>query len=352
MKFDAFLAGSDFESIARTARLCELAGFDGISIPEITGDPFVSAAIALSATESIAVRTGIAVAFPRSPMVVAQTAWQLNESSGGRFAVGLGTQVKGHIERRFGVAWTAPYPRLRDYVWALRAIWRAWQTGERLAFESEHYQHMLMTPEFSPKPSKYGAIPVHTAAVRPAMLRLAGRVADGVRLHGFCTRRYLEDVVLPNLQNGLDRVERPRGAFEVHGGGFIATGPDEETVAKRVEWIRYRLAFYGSTRTYHPVLSAHGWDDLGAELHAMSKQGQWKEMAAKISDDVVREFAAVSTYDGLADEVQRRFGGLSDRMELMPPSDEADAEALREVLTTMRPIPTGYAATPFVSPDL
>ena len=238
MHVDAFLNESGFATIQRKAALAERAGFDGVAFPEITGDPLISAAAAALATETITLRTAILVAFPRSPMVVAQAAWQVHEASGGRLVLGLGTQVKGHNERRFSVPWSAPYPRLRDYVWALRAIWQAWQTGERLNFISEHYTHTLMTPEFSPKPSEHGPIAVHAAAVRPAMLRLAGRVADGVRLHGFCTRAYLDQEVLPNLQQGMERVSRPRRAFEVCGGGFIATGPDQEAVAKRLEWIR------------------------------------------------------------------------------------------------------------------
>ena len=350
MKIDAFVNDSGFSDIQRQARLAELAGFDGVAFPEITGDPIVSAAIASTVTERATVRTAIAVAFPRSPMTVAEAAWQVHEGSNGRFVLGLGTQVKGHNERRFSVPWTAPYPRLRDYVWALRAIWRSWRTGERLNFESQHYNHTLMTPEFTPATSGHGPIPIHTAAVRPAMLRLAGRVADGVRLHGFCTRKYLDAEVSPNLQAGLDRVDRPREAFEVCGGGFIATGPDEETVAKRLEWIRYRIAFYGSTRTYHPVLSAHGWDDLGAKLHAMSKQGQWRQMAAEISDDVVREFAAVATWDGLAKEVQRRFGGYSDRVELFAPASEAEANALKDVLQDVRKIPATFDGRAFEAP--
>lgn len=342
MRIDAFVHASDFATITHQARLSELAGMDGIAFPEITGDPFVSAAAAAVVTEKTSVRTAIAVAFPRSPMVVAQAAWQLHEASGGRFTLGLGTQVKGHNERRFSTEWTAPYPRLRDYVWALRAIWASWQSGERLNFTSEHYNHTLMTPEFSPGPSTHGPIKVHTAAVRPAMLRLAGRVSDGVRLHGFCTRKYLNQVVLLNLLEGLDRVERPRESFEICGGGFIATGPDDETVAKRVEWVRYRLAFYGSTRSYHPVLEAHDWLDLGAELHALSKQGKWADMAALISDDMVQEFTAVAKWDGIAEEIERRFGGVSDRVEFLAPETEDEARALADVLDDIRDIPSGF----------
>ncbi len=242
--------------------------------------------------------------------------------------------------------WTAPYPRLRDYVRAIRAIWKAWQTRERLDFRSEHYNHTLMTPEFAPPPSAHAAIPIYTAAVRPAMLRLAGRVADGVRLHGFCTRRYLQDVVLPNIAAGLERSELSRAQFEVCGGGFIATGKDDAAVAERVEWVRYRLAFYASTPGYWPVLEAHGWQDLGMELNAMSKQGRWREMARRISDEVVHEFAAIARFDQLADAVEARFGGLSDHIEL-PAIDAGDIGPLRDLLPDIRRIPvtfTGHRA--------
>lgn len=341
MRTEAFAHMPDWAGLGAAARDAERAGFGAVATPEITGDPFISAAILAQASTKPQIRTAIAVAFARSPMVVAASAWQLHENSGGRFCLGLGTQIKAHNERRFSVPWTPPYPRLRDYVGAIRAIHHAWQTGERLAFESEHYTHTLMTPEFAPPPSEHGPIPIYTAAVRPAMLRLAGRVADGVRLHGFCTRRYLQDVVLPNLRAGMERTDRKREHFEICGGGFIATGRTAEDVARQVEWVRYRLAFYGSTPAYWPVLEAHGWQDLGLELNALSKQGRWPDMAARIDDDMLREFTAVATWDDLAAEVQRRFGGLSDSIELNPPGPE-QAEALSEVLADINALPCGF----------
>lgn len=337
MRVEAFLMPDDWASIRRSATGAEAAGFDAVASPEIANDPFVTLTVAAGATERVGLRSAICVAFPRSPMVTANVAWDLNEGSGGRFGLGLGTQVKGHNERRFSVPWSAPAARLSEYVESLRAIWHCWQHGGPLQYEGEHYQFTLMTPEFRHAPTEHGPIPVYTAAVRPAMMRLAGRVSDGVRLHGFCTRRYLETVALPNLEKGLAARGRKRENFEICGGGFICTGPDEESVAKQLEWVRYRIAFYGSTRTYGPVFAAHGWQDLGAKLHHMSKTGQWKKMAAEISDDVVREFAAVGTYDVLAPEIERRFGGISDAVELGFAPD-ADPAAIGEAVAGIQDI--------------
>lgn len=345
MRIEAFAGPARWDELTAAARAAEAAGFDAFTTPEIHGDPFQALAIAGAATERIELRTAIAVAFPRSPMITAYSAWDLHEQSGGRFGLGLGTQVKGHNERRFSVPWpSAPARKLQEYVESLRAIFRCWQRGERLSYEGEHYRFSLMTPEFANRPSAHAPIPIHTAAVRPAMMRLAGRVADGVRLHGFCTRRYLEEVALPSLREGLAQSGRPRERFEICGGGFVVTGPDEAALAEGLEWVRYRVAFYGSTRTYSPVMSLHGWDDLAGELHEMSKTGRWKEMAARVPDDVAREFAAVGTYDELPAAVARRFGGLTDAVELaLRPGDDERVPAL---LAELRALPTSFERFP------
>ncbi|MFW2387961.1 MAG: TIGR03617 family F420-dependent LLM class oxidoreductase [Polyangiales bacterium] len=316
MKIDVFNAETNWKALARAAKEADDFGFDGFAVPEITGDPFIHAAIAANATERIQARTAIAVAFPRSPMVVANQAWSIQVNSGGRFALGLGTQVKGHNERRFSTAWKAPRSRMKEYVESLRAIWRCWELGERLDYQGDHYQFSLMTPEFSPPKSNLPMVPVYLAAVRPRMLETAASVADGLRLHGFCTRKYLQEVVMPAIDRGLESAGRSRSDLDVCGGGFIMTGPDEETVAKNREWVRYRISFYASTRTYLPVMSLHGWDDLAAKLHEMSKTGKWKHMAAEIPDDVVDEFAVCTTYDQLPKAIEARFGGMSDTVEL------------------------------------
>jgi probable F420-dependent oxidoreductase len=345
MRIETTLPLGDWRGVAPAARRAEALGFDGITSPEIANDPFVPLAFAALATERIQLGTAIAVAFPRSPMVVANVAWDLQVNSHGRFALGLGPQVKGHNERRFSVPWGPPVPRLREYVEALRAIWRCWELGEPLAYEGEHYRFTLMTPEFSPPASGLPPVPVTIAAVGPDMLRLAGRVCDGVRLHGFCTRRYLEEVALPRVQQGLQRSGRDRRRFEVWGGGFIATGRDADEVARQVEWTRYRIAFYGSTRTYSPVMSLHGWDDLAARLHAMSKRGEWDRMAAEVPDDVVHEFAAVAPYDGLVAAVEKRFGGLVDSIAVGFSEATPEGQA-RELLQDLRRIPQAFDGFP------
>ncbi len=345
MRIETTLPLGHWRTVAPAAQRAEALGFDGLTTPEIANDPFVPLAFAALATERIQLGTAIAVAFPRSPMVVANLAWDLQRESQGRFVLGLGPQVKGHNERRFSVPWSAPVPRLREYVESLRAIWRCWELGEPLDYEGEHYRFTLMTPEFSPPATGLPPVPITIAAVGKDMIRLAGRVCDGVRLHGFCTRRYLEQVALPRVVEGLERSRRTRERFEVWGGGFIATGRTPDEVAKQVEWCRYRVAFYGSTRSYAPVLSIHGWDDLAAKLHEMSKRGQWHLMAAQIPDDVLHEFAAIAPYDQLVGAVEKRFGGLVDSVAIGFPDETPDGLA-REIIEDLRRIPQTFAGFP------
>ncbi len=261
------------------AAAAEEAGFDAVMTAELAHDVFTPLAFAALATERIELTPSIAVAFPRSPTIVASQAWDLQANSNGRFVLGLGSQVRGHNERRFGIAWTPPAPRLRDYVQALRAIWRCWETGEKLDYQGEHYKLTLMTPDFSPEPTGLPMVPVAIAAVGEAMLRVAGEVCDGVRLHPLCSRRYFEEVALPRIADGMRRSGRSRAHFDVFGGGFVATGPNAKTVAEGIQQVRQRVAFYGSTRSYLPILALHGLDELGQKLHAMSLAGRWSEMA-------------------------------------------------------------------------
>jgi probable F420-dependent oxidoreductase len=293
------------------------------------------------ASTRVELATAIAVAFPRSPMTVAYRAWDLHAQSGGRFQLGLGTQVKGHNERRFSTPWTAPVPRIREYAESLRAIWRCWEAGEKLDYRGEHYQFTLMTPEFSPPPNGFAPPPILLAALGPAMLKLAGRVADGVRLHSFNTRKYMEEVTLKRVAEGLALAGRDRAGFEVVGGGFIATGSDADAVAERFEWARYRVAFYGSTRTYLPVFAVHGLEERGSKLHALSVAGKWDEMAAEVPDEVVRLFTAVGTYDEIGAEIERMFAGASDtvRLDLNPGTDVG---IHREVVQEVQRIPSPF----------
>jgi len=320
------------------AAAAEAAGFDAVMTAELGHDVFTPLAFAVLATERIELTPSIAVAFPRSPTVLASQAWDLQANSNGRFVLGLGSQVKGHNERRFGIAWSPPAPRLKDYVRALRAIWRCWETGEKLDYRGEHYQLTLMTPDFSPEPTGLPMVPVTIAAVGEAMLRVAGEVCDGVRLHPLCSRRYVEEVALPRIAEGMRRNNRRRANFDVFGGGFVVTGPDAKTVAEGLEAARKRIAFYASTRTYAPILALHGLEDLGAKLHRLSVAGRWHEMPSEVADEVVHIFAASGTYDAIAPAIAARYGGLADAIELNFPAG-TPAGLQRELLTDIRRIP-------------
>jgi len=231
-----------------------------------------------------------------------------------------------------------PAPRLRDYVRALRAIWRCWEIGEKLDYRGDHYKLTLMTPDFSPEPTGLPMVPVTIAAVGEAMLRVAGEVCDGVRLHPLCSRRYLEQVVLPCIAEGMRRSGRSRANFDVFGGGFVVTGPDAGAVANGIDRARQRIAFYGSTRSYLPILSLHGLDDLGLKLRAMSLAGRWDEMAAEVPDEVVHIFAACGRYDEIARAIEMRFGGLADSIE-MSFSADTPAALQRELLADIHRVP-------------
>ncbi len=341
MRVFAQLPVAEWTKTAEAARKAEAAGYDGVSSSELAHDPFMPLAIAASVTERVKLNTSIAVAFPRSPMVVANIGHDLQTNSGGRFELGLGSQVKGHNERRFSVPWRDPVGRMREYMESLRAIWRCWDRGEKLRYSGEHYNFSLMTPEWSPEPSPHGPVPISVAAVGPDMLRMAGRVADGARLHGFCTRRYIEETCMARIATGLEASGQKRENLEISGGGFVATGKDEAAVAERMEWVRYRVGFYGSTRTYLPVFAAHGLEDLGLKLHKLSVNGKWNELAAQVPDDVIRLFAAVGTYDELPAAIAERFGGVVDVIRLEMP-DDLDAGRHAELVSKIQAIPSPF----------
>ena len=327
MRVDIGLPAGPWRETVPAAQEAENLGFDSISTSELAYEPFMRLALACQATDRVQMATSIAIAFARSPMNVANMAWDLHANSGGRFYLGLGSQVKGHNERRFSAPWSAPAPRLQEYIEALRAIWRCWEYGDKLNFEGEHYNFTLMTPEFSPPATGMPLPPVSLAAVGPAMLRVAGRVADGVRLHSFCTQRYMNEVCMAHLADALRQSGRTREDIEVHGGGFVAMGPDEEAVAKMMDSVRYRVGFYGSTRTYFPVWELYGLEDLGLKLHRMVANGEWDKIAGEVSDDVVRLFAAVGTYDTIAGAIAERFKGADSVRLSFPEGTTADAKS-------------------------
>lgn len=315
----------DLRQVAAAAVAIEAAGYDGIVTLENQHDPFLPLAVAATVTSRVELATGIAIAFLRSPMSAAMLAWDLNEASNGRFVLGLGPQIKAHNERRFSVPWSAPAPRIREYVQALRAIWRAWKYGERLNYTGEHYRFTLMTPNFTPQGSGLPLPAVTVAAVGPGMLKVAGEVADGVKLHPFCTRKYLTDTVLPNLEAGLARAGRSRAQFEIAGGGFIATGATAAEVQERAEWVRYRIAFYASTPAYWPVLETHGYGDLGPRLNRMTKDGEWTKIAAEIPDELLHLCAAIGTHAEICTRIGEHFGGLVDTVSASAATGQAPA---------------------------
>jgi len=345
MRVFTTLPQDNLQKVPAAVRQIEADGYDGVTTLENRHNPFLPLAVAATSSERLQLSTGIAIAFARSPMTVANIGWDLQAASGGRFVLGIGSQVKGHNERRFSVPWSAPAPRMREYVEALRAIWRCWKDDTPLAYEGEHYRFTLMTPNFVPEAMEAPPPPVTIAAVGPAMLKVAGEVCDGVRLHAFCTRRYLENVVLPRLEAALAASGRSRARFEVSGGGFLATGADDETVAKMVDWVRYRVAFYGSTRAYWPVLEQHGLEDLGLKLNRMVREGAWDRIAGEVSDDVVRLFAAVGRHDEIAAAVAERFAGVADAISASA-SAEIPGDLPADVIEDIRRVPaafTGYA---------
>lgn len=330
MRVMTSITSDDLAAVGDVAKAAEAAGFDVITSQENRHDPFVPLTLAAAATSRVELATNVAIAFPRSPMVAAIVSWDLQSLSNGRFTLGLGSQIKPHNERRFSVPWSAPAPRMREYVQSLRAIFDCWTTGERLSFEGEHYQFSLMTPNFTPPPLDKPP-PIQVAAVGPAMLGVAGRVCDGAMLHPFCTRDYLEQTIVATLQRGLDDVGRSRADFEISGGGFVATGATNEQVDRAIEGVRQRIGFYGSTPSYWPVLVMHDLQDLGHKLNALSKTGGWQAMTTAIDDDVLELFCARGTHEEIAPAIAAHFGGLVDSVALDPRTPAGTVEAVQSI---------------------
>jgi probable F420-dependent oxidoreductase len=333
MKVETGIPTNDLRQAGERARHLESLGYDGVVTPEIKNDPFLPLAAAALSTERVTLGTSVAIAFPRSPMITALMSWDIQRASHGRFILGLGTQVKGHNERRYSTPWVGPaQPRMREYLGALKAIWNAWQNGEKLNFTGKYYTHTLMTPEFNPGPVPGGAPKLMISAVGPYMARLAGEMCDGVRMHGFCTAKYIQDVIWPELTKGAERAGRDPKTLDVSGGGFIVTGATQAEVDRSLEEARTRVSFYGSTRTYHGVFEAHGWTEIGPRLHEMSLKGQWDKMPAAVPDDVLEHFVVVGTYDEIVKRIKERFGGICTRvglgMPLRTPDDEERLKAM------------------------
>lgn len=326
------LRGTPLADFAAEAARAEELGYSGAFSTESANDPFLPIALAAGSTQRIQLGTAIAVAFPRSPMQTAHTAWDLQRLTGGRFVLGLGTQVRAHVERRFSASFSEPAARMHEYVRALRAIWTAWQDGSALNFEGRFYTHTLMPPNFRPAPLDGPPPAVHLAAVRERMLEVAGEVADGVMLHAFLTADHLRTVVMPALERGLERAGRARGDLHVGCGLFVAASDDEWESARR------RVAFYGSTPGYWPVLDTHGLRELGEALHPLSRAGEWDRMAELVDDDVLALFC-VRTDDprAAAAAIAGRMGGLVDGIGLNAGLD-ADQGALAPLAQALRDV--------------
>jgi probable F420-dependent oxidoreductase len=308
-------------TLAAAARAAEEVGFDGVTMPEAGHDPFLPLAIAAEHTERITLATNVAIAFPRSPMVTAQLAWDLQQFSGGRFQLGLGTQVRGHVERRYASTWTgAPGPRLREYVQCVQAMFDTFQTGAPPSFEGEEYHFSLMNPFFNPGPIDHPHVPIHLAAVNPYMARLSGELCDGLRLHPIATFGYTRQVVLPAIRSGAERAGRSHDDVEVIGAPFLAIGETDEALERARAALKQQIAFYSSTRTYHAVLDHHGWTEVGLRLHEMSKEGRWKEMPSCITDEMLDEWAIIATPGDLVSKVIDRCGDLYPTIMLDIPS--------------------------------
>ena len=323
------------QAIAAAARRIEDLGFDGACTPEAGHDPFLPLTVAAEHTRTLTLGTNVAIAFPRSPMVTAQLAWDLQQLSGGRFRLGLGTQVKGHNELRYASPWTAPPgPRLREYLLCLKAMFASFQDGKQPQwFEGEHYRFKLMPPFFNPGPIDYPAPPIHIAAVNTYMSRLGGELCDGIRLHPIGTFAYTKGVVLPAIAAGAAKSGRTLADIDLVGAPFLATGRDEQEVAKAKRALKQHIAFYASTRTYHSVLQFHGWESIGQQLHDMSREGKWTEMPALITDDMLEEWAVIATHDRLAEVVRERCAGLFTTVLLdLPPGLRDDDARLREIV--------------------
>ncbi|MGI8751736.1 MAG: LLM class F420-dependent oxidoreductase [Acidimicrobiales bacterium] len=325
---------NNLANVGAQAAAAEGAGYDAVWGSETNHDPFLPLLLAAEHTDRMAVGTAIAVAFARSPMTTANVGWDLNAYSQGRFLLGLGSQIKPHIEKRFSMPWSHPAPRMREFVSAMRAIWDCWQNGTKLNFRGDFYSHTLMTPFFDPGPNEFAAPQVFLAAVGEGMTRVAGEVADGMLVHGFTTERYLREVTVPTVSAGLDASGRNRGQFQFSYPMFVVTGAGDKDTAEASAATRKQIAFYASTPAYRPVLELHGWGELQTELNGLSKQGQWDTMGTLITDEILDAFAVVAPPDKVAAGIMARVGDLVDRVSLytpLLPSEEVIAQILSDL---------------------
>jgi probable F420-dependent oxidoreductase len=328
----------DIWSVGDDARLLEEVGYDGLVVEETKDDPFTILALAAQATTRLQLGTSVAIAFPRSPTVMALNAWTLQKLSRGRFTLGLGTQVRGHIQRRYGVAWSAPGPWMREYVQAVRAVWDCWQNGTPLDVRGEHYNLDLMVPLFNAGPIDHPDIPIHLAAVNTHMCAVAGEVADGVRPHPVCTPSYIRSVMLPAVQRGAEKAGRSLEGFRVAMKPLVATARTEEELIPKVRDARARIAFYASTPGYAAAFEHLGLDDLAREAKEHSKAQRWEELPRLISDEVLHQFVVVGgTYDSIAEGLLDRYRDLVTDVEFsIAVRNDEDRATLRQLAALLR----------------
>ena len=324
MKVDYYLPDGDLEAVPRLAARARDIGYDGIFTTDTRSGPFLPIVAAAPAAPGLDFGTAIAVAFARSPMVVAQTAWDLASLAQGRFLLGLGSQIKPHIVRRFSMPWGSPAARLAEYIRALRAIWDTWQNGVPLRFRGEFYSFTLMTPFFDPGPIRHPEVPAYIAGVGPRMARLAGEMCQGYHVHPFHTIRFLREVTLPAMAEGARSAGRSLDSVELASMVVAVTGRDEEELAGMRRRVKQQIAFYASTPAYRPVLDAHGWD-FGPRLTAMSKRGEWDAMADVVPDEAVDEVAVEASIDRLGEAVRARYEGVLDRVGIYTLGDALSA---------------------------
>ena len=333
MKLDTAFAPTFLADVPALAKAAEAVGFDALWTAETSHDPYLPLPMVAEHTERITFGTSIAVAFPRSPLVHAQIAWDLATQSDGRFVLGLGTQVKGHNERRFGIKWEAPGPRLREMILCIRAIWDCWQNGTRPRFEGEYYRFTLMTPFFSPGPIAHPKVPIWIAGVNTYMCELAGELCEGFHVHPFHSIRYLRESLLPEIGRGLAKAARQRADITLSTSAFVIAGNNDEEIARAKEAVRLQIAFYASTRTYARVLQAHGWGDTSARLNEKAAKGDWTGMASEITDEMLDVYAVTARWDDVAAKVKSRYDGILDRVALyLPFRPEADGERWRRIV--------------------
>lgn len=327
----------DIARVGEDARLAEALGYDGVITEETKEDAYVVMALAAQATTRVSLATAVAVAFPRSPTVTAQAAWSLQRLSSGRFTLGLGSQVKGHMERRFGIKWSAAGPWLRDYVRAVRALWDCWQNGTKLDFESEHYRLNLMVPLFAPAPLDHPQIPIQLAAVNPFMCQVAGEVADGIRAHPIATPRYIREVMLPAARKGAAKAGRDFSHFAMCVMPLVAAADTKAALEAEIRDVRARVAFYASTPAYLAAFETQRHGAAAKQLQALSRAQRWEEMPALVSEEMLDAYAVIGTYDEIAAKLKARFAGLATHLEFrIPVTGEAEKARLRDLLSALR----------------